>query len=64
MRGDLGFFGPRVAFRYRFRFASRAKPNSHLAMSPTDHVLITDHVSVATTIYNPGHAPDTSNAMW
>ena len=64
VRGGLGFLGPRVALRYRFKFAPRAKPNSHFAMSPTDHVPISDHSSAGMAIPSPGHAPETSNAKW
>jgi glucose/arabinose dehydrogenase len=64
VRGVFGFFGPRVAFRYRPRFAPRANPISHSAIRPTDHPPISTHVSAGTAIPRPGHAPDTSNAKW
>jgi hypothetical protein len=64
VRGGLGFLGPRVAFRYRPRFAPRAKPFNHSAIRPTDHPLIPTHASAGIATYSPGHAPDTSNARW
>jgi hypothetical protein len=64
VRGGRGFFGPRVAFRYRRRFARRASPTSQSAIWPTDHPPIAAHVSSGTATHSPGHAPDTSNARW
>jgi predicted transposase YbfD/YdcC len=64
VRGGFGFFGPRVAFRYRPRFAPRASPFSHSAIRSTDHPPISAHVSAGIAIHNPGHAPDASNAKW
>ena len=40
VRGGFGLFGPRVAFRYRPRFAPRANPTSHPAIRSADQTTL------------------------
>ena len=63
VRGVVGFFGPRTAFRYRLRFAPRASPTNHSAIRPTTRrSRPTSRPGSRSTA--PGTPPDTSSARW